>query len=764
MSKTLTVIIPLRATSSRPDVIERLNYQVENSERCNDVDFLVVDDGSAAPFDDQIKETCERNGMRLIRLETSDKLFSFGRCRNVGVSQSTTPFVMFLDVDLVPYDDFYKDLINEIEVRELHNDVSDFIMVGVIYLTKQGTQQYFDTTPKLRKQKFTHALLEDNHAIIEKFSTGTSVTVYSRPWYMAHGGVDESFEGWGYEDLEFNCRMIRLSKKFPLPSEFSKDYRNFKNIVEYKGWKSIYRLFGDLTFYKGIVLFHAWHPVETNGDYMKRKGANEKLFNENLLKFARDNHEPWALPMPEAGSSIFFNKNPFVYNRLTAPYFGRMQLFDPKRETPESIVNLIQHGKADRVVFFNPYADEHIKSIYEAVKAARLPFFVCERGALRDSVFIDPNGFNAESESYHAAYWDKPLSDKKRQKVMDYINEEKTLDASLEKQPERLGELLTRKQLGLEGKKILFVPFQRPSDTVIQYFCGEIETFDNFVNLVRTLADALPSNWSIVGKRHPLEDDLPDMPGVKWANSSNVKDLLAVADATLVINSGVGLLSLMYGKLTLAAGQAFYAQPGLAEHAFSADRILQLLESGARPDPERVLRFTSYLIDDFYSFGTFKTREVAWKETGQRMTATSDIDFYQVRVPGIGGYNRRRNKDITIRRESILFDRYRVAMSMEAYEQNKAAISATDSMQSENAIMLSQTTGRSSASALSNAGSTRLGTFNETQLVTNASYSVNLHSGNRSWKKIKKLIRTPRRYFEESRSPIVLGMYRVFKR
>ncbi|MGN5477231.1 hypothetical protein ACTMU2_11055 [Cupriavidus basilensis] len=110
----------------------------------------------------------------------------------------------------------------------------------------------------------------DDKTAIEKFSTGTSVTVWRRDYFLASGGNDAEFNGWGYEDLEYATRAIRRRKLFPLPSEFALDYRNFQSVVEYKGWKSVYRLFGDLTFQKGIVMFHAWHPVEQDSRYWLR--------------------------------------------------------------------------------------------------------------------------------------------------------------------------------------------------------------------------------------------------------------------------------------------------------------------------------------------------------------------------------------------------------------------------------------------------------------------------------------------------------------
>lgn len=663
-NKMLTVIIPLRVSEDRADASDRLLYQLEDNARPPEVDFLVVDDGSSEKWSNVIKEKCDNNSYDYLYLNTSGSKFNFARCRNEGVTHARTPYVMFLDVDLVPYPGFYQDVLNEIEIRRIHEDASEFLMFGVVYLTKNATNEFFKMQPRLRKQFYTQALFNNDLTRIEKFSTGTSVTVYSRPWYMAHGGNDNDFEGWGFEDLEFNCRMIRLNKKFPLPERFDLDYRNFKEIVEYKGWKSIYRLFGDMTFQKGMVLFHAWHEVDKSSDYMSRSAQNKKIFEKKLSAFARNDVEPDPLPMKENGKSIMFtNTIPFVYNRMTAPYFGEIINLDVERESPQSVVSMVKKGFADRVVFFNPYGSQRMLDIYQAVKENNVPYYVCERGALRDSVFIDPNGFNAESVSYSPAYWDREISAEALEQARAYIENERLTSEALEEQPDRLGASEFRRKNKLVGKKVLFVPLQRPSDTVIKYFCGEIGTYDNFLKLVDQMSQLLPTNWVVLAKKHPLEVEVPGLQNVKWVNDAHVKDLLDVADATLLINSGVGLLSVMAGIKTITAGKAFYSYPGLAVEKYKASDVLDYILSDAGPDKEKVLRFVSYLTSEFYSFGKFHIRSVAW-EGGAKMTATTKIDFYQVRVPELGGYNRRNPAEVSVGRESILFDRYRVAMSI----------------------------------------------------------------------------------------------------
>ena len=75
-----------------------------------------------------------------------------------------------------------------------------------------------------------------------------------------------------------------------------------------------------------------------------------------------------------------------------------------------------------------------------------------------------------------------------------------------------------RKALGIsEGKKILFVPLQRPSDTVIKYFSGAIGSFDNFKTEFNKSAVAVfGSGWAWLVKTADGKLDI-----VKESNAGN---------------------------------------------------------------------------------------------------------------------------------------------------------------------------------------------------------------------------------------------------
>lgn len=656
--KLLTIVLPIRVSEDRKDIIQRLGYIEQNGPLPKEIQILVVDDGSPIHISEEIITFCKNKNYSYLRLDTQLLPISMARARNAAAVSIDTRYVLFQDVDLLPYEGFYQDMMKEVHISKMNSVDDEFIMFGVIYLTKEASEEFFNTEPSIRKHKFIQYYLENRKDKVEKFSTGTSVVVFNRYHYLMHGGNSEDFEKWGYEDLEMMCRVAYSRMKFPRPEAYQLDYKSFSNIHEYKGWKSLYRLFGDMTFMKGMIMFHSWHPVNHDGDYKLGSNKNRILFEQKMRDFNGLQIEPNALPMYENGSTLILKSNPWTLNRQIMPLWGDVAYEDGDSLSLDDFKNLISNKQFSRIVFFNPYANENVLAIYQHCRKFNIPYIIVERGALRDSIFFDPNGFNADSISYDAKYWDKPISAENYSNLIKYISDERLLDDSLEQQSKRIGADKTKHNLKIpQNKKVLFVPLQRPSDTVIKYFSGRIGNFDNFTKLVADVADKTSSEWVVVVKRHPLEVETPEIPGTINADNVNVKDLLDIADKTLLINSGVGVLSLLWGVDVLHAGQAFYGHDGVSKNCATLDEVLDGLNW--KHNSEKVSRFLSYLINDFYSFGKFTTRVVPLANKEGLISATTHINFYQIRLPFYRNIILPYRTKAEISFESPLFDRYK---------------------------------------------------------------------------------------------------------
>ena len=193
----LTVILPLRVRNGHEDAIKRLDFALLDKKRPRELGFLVVDDGSAADLAERVVERCRQLGFGYLRLETGDLEFSVGRCRNIGAMVAKSSFVFMQDLDLMPWDGFYRELLLEMEIQRLPQDARAFLMVPSVYLTAGGTESFLECLPQERRQRFQHSALAGDARVVEKMSTGTSANVYNRLWYLSRGGNCSDFEGWG---------------------------------------------------------------------------------------------------------------------------------------------------------------------------------------------------------------------------------------------------------------------------------------------------------------------------------------------------------------------------------------------------------------------------------------------------------------------------------------------------------------------------------------------------------------------------------------
>lgn len=334
--------------------------------------------------------------------------------------------------------------------------------------------------------------------------------------------------------------------------------------------------------------------------------------------------------------------------RDVLPSFGDV-LFRHERTFAHTgaLLEFLRVRGIERVLMPNPYGNPRRLACYRALRGSSVQVIASDRGALPNSWFFD-HGFNADSPSYAPEQWDHPLTMHELARVRGYIDSLRSSDTSLEQQGARRPVQEVRAALAHEKERLLFVPLQRPDDTVVRYFAGPVQRYEDFLTfvalLLSTLGDlsgAASVPWKVVLKKHPLETKRPalDDTGMEFApDDMHVHDLLQAADAVLTLNSGVGLLALLFEKPTFVVGRAFYAGPGLARPISVSDGILQaarLIEDGTPPQKARVERFAHHLLSRVYSFGELRTTLVEQRGGSGLRSVTHHIEFERLRILGV---------------------------------------------------------------------------------------------------------------------------------
>ena len=320
--------------------------------------------------------------------------------------------------------------------------------------------------------------------------------------------------------------------------------------------------------------------------------------------------------------------------------FGAVTYCDERSlEGPEQILDVVRAQKADQVLMPNPYGNERRLACYRLLRDRGVTVIASDRGALPGSWFFD-HGFNADSPSYDPVEWDRPLRAEDRARAVEYIAALRAGEDALEEQGPRTTPAELRARLGIEEReKILFLPLQRPNDTVVRYFSGAVASLDALVALAVDAVARLRAAgdpWRLVLKKHPLETAAPSVAtehAVYAPDDAHVHDLLEASDAVIVLNSGVGLLSLLFEKPTIHVGDAFYGKPGLAARAHDAAEAAVLVAGRPAPDRDKVLRFLHHLLARVYSFAAFHTQKVR-EADGAYRRVTRHMRFRELRILG----------------------------------------------------------------------------------------------------------------------------------
>ena len=640
--KLLTAIIPLRLSEQVFEATERLTRIIQTVP--DDIfDILIVDYGSKEEGRKSLAHLEMQSNVSIYQhTEAADEAFSIGHARDLGAEYATTPVILFHDLDFICTTSMYRRIHIEMTNRQVDSiRTNDFFCIPMAFLNEKGSSSFKDLIASENNSNVDNQLqtLIINHSkeYCQSVVYGSSAIVVNRYHYLSIGGHHRDFSGHGAEDYDVLHRLSHYNRKAPRTSDY---YSNLSDspLYEYVGFRSYFALHGMDVFMKGIFILHLFHPPRPIANYRQFR-RNLTLLKRMMIKF--DNNKIQPMPLRDRSNAkktlLLSKKNSYFMDalRYAIPAMGEISCIDEAIfSSPEELINYLEVNKFTQVGFKNPYGNELRLDLYKAVRSKGFPYWVFDRGALPDSWFFDVNGFNADSASYHRVNWDKPLNPEAQKKVRQYIDNLCSSSATLEQNGARKNQDVLRKQLNIDGRKVVFIPFQRPTDSVCKYFSGNAKSAEGFNKIIVELADKLdPNIWMLVGKKHPLENVSPDIPGLIFAgDDTHIHDLLALADYVVVLNSGVGLLASLFNKPTIYLGEAFYGLEGINHYAKNASGIVNLLAQDiSRPNQELVERFTYHLIEHVYSFGKSSYTEILRKEDGGKLSLVNDILFENIR-------------------------------------------------------------------------------------------------------------------------------------
>lgn len=585
--------------------------------------------------------------------------------------------------------------------------------------------------------------------------------VVNRHHYMAVGGHRPEFRGHGYEDFELYHRLMALDGSLPRADDYYKDSKSWDGST-YNGFRSQLSLLGRAALMANLFVVHIWHPRPKKSSFYSGMQVNREIWLDIFKEF----DSSCAMPEPLVASKfksekvVFFGSygdNTQKCLRDIFPHLGHIiyvnefDFFDSEREFFEKdFANFLKSYQITKILFPNPYGNAARLRIYEWCKKNGFPFLVFERGALPESWFIDGNGFNSESSSYLEDRWNKEFLPAEEDEVEKYIASVLGEQQALEAQGVRLGGAGLAQKLRIGNKKVLFVPLQRPSDTVIKYFAGDELGYEKFVECIDIAAARLKRlGWVVLCKKHPLEVVCPTIKNAIYVKEdTNFLDLLELSDAVALINSGVGVYSMMMGKSTYIFGEAFYQFDGLNVQVdeFDVDDFLEKLLRSYEFKREKMIRFIGYLFMNFYSYGIPQVK-LRREADGSNRSITTGIDFYKIRIHNLLISEFLRDNRQAISKHAPLFERFK----LDIHNKQQKSTSGTPVLALKN----------DNSEAIGN-GVKKNGLPEVSGLKKNSQLIMGVSSNNKFRAKMMKFKNNPKKFFLDSKKPGIRLLHNFF--
>ena len=680
----LSIIIPFRDDCSSPWLMDRLKELLSEFQTQPELELIVVDSGSEPQNAAICKSLCDEHNVNYVFHDSVGKTFSIGEARDFGVCNASGKAVTFLDVDLRVSNDFWGRLFVLMEAAEISQVKQKFIAIPCIYLTPEGSEVLENTsTPSIYQSLYLSWLRGEQH-LVENMAPCSSVMIVDRLHYMSVGGHRPEFRGHGYEDFELYHRLMAEEGSIPRARNYYRDAKNWKSAC-FQGFRSQLALLGKAAASQGLYVVHLWHPRPKASSHYKSMNTNRSIWVDLFKQFdaSNDHPEPLIDMKVKSENTLIFGEpktSPMRSVRDILPllgnpiYINEQTFVDEEGRFLESnFERYIEYHSISRVFFTNPYGNEARTSAYKWVRDTKIPFYCFDRGALPDSWFFDNNGFNADSSSYLKQRWQRVLKPCEKQSVKDYINYCISGADTLEQQGIRQGGEALREQLKLRGKKVLFVPLQRPSDSVIKHFLGSLTSYEEFVTLIDKIANELSRfGWVVLCKKHPLESESPELKHATYVEAgTHFIDLLELADSVALINSGVGVYAAMMLKPCFIFGSAFYEFEGINQKIenHTPEHAAAKIITSMTVEEELVYQFIHHLQKNVYSYGISKTKIVKTEDDSSRSITTS-IDFYQINLPGKNAVRYSKTEKSKVPQNAPLFEKYQ--LDIHQYNKNNS--------------------------------------------------------------------------------------------
>jgi len=280
----------------------------------------------------------------------------------------------------------------------------------------------------------------------------------------------------------------------------------------------------------------------------------------------------------------------------------------------EALLSLIDKINPHFLVGWNGNGPHMVFLMKVAAKIKDLPVFHVERGLLPRSIVFDANGVNFKSV-YSGSYL--PLiNEVQRRRAEKFINKYRENSETIVVNSNQLkldsGQISSKFNLG--DSSYVFFPMQIEGDSNIIL---NSPVYKKMIDVLRDLeCVAVRMGIKIICRPHPenkmsildIEKKFSGSQFVEIDSSVDLHSMIKSSLATVVINSTVGLESLLHGVPTISLGCSLYSHKGVTYDCSSKENIEDVLRKiqsktfNEYIQHEKLQRLVSMLVDEYLLF------------------------------------------------------------------------------------------------------------------------------------------------------------------
>jgi len=285
----LSVILPVRCGPANEYLLDRLAANLKLLCAHPDVECVVVDSASPAPYAERIRRVCDRERCRVIVDPAPQEPFAPGLTRNAGASHATGELLLFYDVDLCCGSGFVDEVLAALGASPVWNG---FLVIPSLFLTREATERIAFTGDPVDLQPALASMLAGDNDIVANVAF-THLAI-ARSHFLRMGGNRPEYRGHGCEDFDL---LHRLASHRPLGKRPADYYTDVRTMFpgDYGGFRAYLARYALPHLFTGPYTAHLWHSRPIRRRYFRRRHDNEALLQQFMHR-----HDAGDDPVPRA--------------------------------------------------------------------------------------------------------------------------------------------------------------------------------------------------------------------------------------------------------------------------------------------------------------------------------------------------------------------------------------------------------------------------------------------------------------------------------